>query len=75
MFLCLGRSSMQVTYFGCCITLYSFLCLMQDEKSETCFLLHCQKFIELARVTSLLVHRSSKVLWHLTELLGKKAVV
>lgn len=24
--------------------------LLQDDKSATCFLLHCQKFIELVRV-------------------------
>lgn len=30
------------------------LCFLQDDKSATCFLLHCQKFIELVRVCSLL---------------------
>ena len=31
-------------------SLDSQICLMQDDKSATCFLLYCQKFIELVRV-------------------------
>ncbi|PON59741.1 hypothetical protein TorRG33x02_286830 [Trema orientale] len=29
------------------ITFFLFFLLLQDHKSATCFLLHCQKFIEL----------------------------
>lgn len=54
------KTSRKVLIKLLCILIWSFellpqLYYIQDDKSEVCFLLRCQKFIELVRVCSLLL--------------------